>query len=650
MTSDAAREAVEALRAVAARLPRAEVRTGQIGMVVAVADAIAARRHAVVQAGTGTGKSLGYLVPAILSGRKTVVATATKALQDQLNSHDLPFLAEHLTEIRGEEFTWSVLKGRSNYVCLQRLEEWRTKDVGLDLGEDGPTPASLKREIDAVQSWAARTLDGDIESMTRAISERARRAVTVGADECPGRAKCQFGDSCWAEAARDSAREADVLVVNLHLYGLDAASGGAILPEHDLVILDEVHQLEAIVSDTASVDITVGRLGSFGSAARGVVAGDDVTRDLDKAADRLGTILSGLAGTRLARPLPAALADVLSSARLAVGDLLTTLKPFTVDSAADGGGRPTDARRNTVQRALRASIRGTRLAEGLDALIGYREGYVAYVEGTESRPVLRLSPLHVGETLRASVWEAGNKTAILTSATVPLALPARVGLPEDGTEEWDFPSPFDYENNSVLYCSPEFPDRNAPTFTPFVHDQLEALISAAGGRTLALFTSNAALTAAAAAMRERLDVPILTPADHPRQKLIEMFLADEASCIFASQSFFQGIDLPGRTLSLVVLDKLPFPRPDDPLLEARREAVGRDLSFRQIDLPICATSLAQAAGRLIRSNSDRGVVAVLDRRLAAAKYRWTLIEALPPMRKTRDRADVEQFLRSITSG
>jgi ATP-dependent DNA helicase DinG len=210
-------------------------------------------------------------------------------------------------------------------------------------------------------------------------------------------------------------------------------------------------------------------------------------------------------------------------------------------------------------------------------------------------------------------------------------------------------SPFDYERNSRLYCSPEFPDRNSPRFTEFVHDELEALITAAGGRTLALFTSNKALHAAIAEMRQRLPMTILTPSEIPRQKLIEDFLADESSCIFASQSFFQGIDLPGRTLSLVVLDKLPFPRPDDPLLEARREAVGREISFQAIDLPLAATSLAQAAGRLIRTANDKGVVAVLDRRLATANYWRTLIGALPPMTRTRQREEVEQFLRDITT-
>ncbi|CAB4610756.1 unannotated protein [freshwater metagenome] len=301
----------------------------------------------------------------------------------------------------------------------------------------------------------------------------------------------------------------------------------------------------------------------------------------------------------------------------------------------------------TQQKNFRAQTQAGRLAEALDLALGTFTGYVAFVDGHEDRPQLRISPLHVGEVLSGSVW--GNVSAVLTSATVPASLPERVGLPLDGTEVLSVESPFDYEKNSRLYCSPTFPDRNDPRFTDFVHDELEALIGAAGGRTLALFTSNKALHAATAAMRERLSVPILSPADYSRQRLIEMFMEDESSCIFASQSFFQGIDLPGRTLSLVVLDKLPFPRPDDPLLEARREAVGRDKSFGLIDLPIAATSLAQAAGRLIRTSTDQGVVAVLDKRLATAGYWRTLIAALPPMHRTRDRGEIEQFLRDITA-
>jgi ATP-dependent DNA helicase DinG len=287
-----------------------------------------------------------------------------------------------------------------------------------------------------------------------------------------------------------------------------------------------------------------------------------------------------------------------------------------------------------------------RLTEGLDVALGTTAAYVAYVDGTDERPEMKISPLHVGEVLAKNVWN--EHTAVLTSATVPTSMPDRVGLPAEGTEVLTVDSPFDYERNSRLYCSPEFPEWKSPKYSEFLYDEMEALITAAGGRTLALFTSNKALHAATDAMRERLDFPILSPKDYPRQKLIEMFMADESSCLFASQSFFQGVDLPGRTLSLVILDKLPFPLPNDPLLEARREAVGRDKAFGHIDLPIAATSLAQAAGRLIRTATDQGVVAVFDNRLASARYRWTLLNALPPMKKTRNRDEVEQFLRDIT--
>ncbi|CAB4598558.1 unannotated protein [freshwater metagenome] len=621
-------EAIAALRKVTSSFDGAEERQGQIDMSHAIAVNLAAGRSIIVQAGTGTGKSLGYLVPALLNGKKTVVATATKALQDQLDRNDLPLLEQHL----GIDFTWAVVKGRSNYVCKQRVSELSDKSNQLEFDE---VSSGTKKEIDTIIKWAAKTKTGDFEELDHVPSERARMATSVGSDECPGRTKCPVGGSCFAERAREAATDADVVVVNLHLYGLHVASGGAILPPHDVVIFDEAHQLEAVMSDTVGVQLSGGRFSSLASAIRKVVADPTVTSKLEQAGTRLSASLSPLVGTRLSNPLPKVITDSLSLARIEIGSILGVLREIKTDNEA------------TQQKNFRAQTQAGRLAEALDLALGTFTGYVAFVDGHEDRPQLRISPLHVGEVLSGSVW--GNVSAVLTSATVPASLPERVGLPLDGTEVLSVESPFDYEKNSRLYCSPTFPDRNDPRFTDFVHDELEALIGAAGGRTLALFTSNKALHAATAAMRERLSVPILSPADYSRQRLIEMFMEDESSCIFASQSFFQGIDLPGRTLSLVVLDKLPFPRPDDPLLEARREAVGRDKSFGLIDLPIAATSLAQAAGRLIRTSTDQGVVAVLDKRLATAGYWRTLIAALPPMHRTRDRGEIEQFLRDITA-
>jgi ATP-dependent DNA helicase DinG len=296
------------------------------------------------------------------------------------------------------------------------------------------------------------------------------------------------------------------------------------------------------------------------------------------------------------------------------------------------------------QRKLRAQLLVGRTIEHLDLALREHVGSVDFVSGTPEQPRLEIAPLDVGPTLRDGVW--GDTTAILTSATIPTSLPTRVGLPPSGTDVDDVGSPFDYPHHALLYCAMHLPDPRDARYREGVHDELVALITAAGGRTLALFTSYKAMDLAAAAVRERVEFPILTQRDLPKQALVKRFAADEATCVFATAGFFQGIDVPGRTLSLVVVDRLPFPRPDDPLLSARRELLGAD-AFGQIDVPRAAMMLAQAAGRLIRTAQDRGVVAVLDRRLGSARYRWDIVKALPPMRRTRERSDVVTFLSGL---
>ncbi len=618
--------AVSALHSVTHSLAHGEERPGQDDMVRSVAESLSQNRSIIVQAGTGTGKSLGYLVPAILSGRTTVVATATKALQDQLHSHDLPLLAEHLDH----EFTWAVVKGRSNYVCRQRVEEFSSPADTFDFDD---LSAQVKEEIAEVAAWSRTSSTGDLEEYPGNVLDRTRMSVTVQSDECPGRDKCPQGNSCFAERAREAAAAADVIIVNYHLYGAHISSGGFIIPEHEVVVFDEVQQLEAIMSDTVGVQISPGRLSSLAAVVRKVIASDEPDTLL-KYSDALYTGLSAHAGKRLASPLPLEVSTPLSNTRLTLNEILQALREIQTDND------------DLKQRVLRAQSQCTRLATHIDTALGPIDGFVAYVEGSSQRPVLAVSPLHVGNILSEAVWD--NHVAVLTSATVPITLPERIGLASSTTDIISVPSPFDYEKNSLLYCSPLFPDRNDPKFDDFVHDELAALITAAGGRTLALFTSNRALDLAAAEVQQRVPFPILTPRNHTRSQLIAQFMENEEACIFASQSFFQGVDLPGRTLSLVVLDKLPFPRPDDPLLGARRDAVGRDESFNLIDLPLATTALAQAAGRLIRTANDKGVVAVLDRRLAKMRYSKVMLDALPPMSRTRNRSDVEDFLRHIT--
>jgi len=639
-TSSSRRTLSDALEIATAALPAAETRPGQRQMATAVEEAIAEGRHLVVQAGTGTGKTIAYLVPAMLAGKRTVVATATKALQDQLAKKDLPFLVETLSDYLGHEVSWAVLKGRRNYVCRQRIAEVTGQVVGKSKRDDSPTlldlddfSATNRREIDRIVTWAATTPTGDFADLDFNPSERATLAVSVGSEECPGANRCPFGGSCFAEMARARAAEAEIIVVNTHLYGNHIASDGALLPEHDIVIVDEAHGLEDIMSDTVGISIGEGSFTYFAGAVRRILDDPKLNQEITDVGLMLDEVLAPHLGNRLSAPLPANVAEVLATGRRVVGNTLDGLR--RIETKDD----------DSNQRKLRAQMLATRLADTLDAALTIDSTFVPFVTGRADRPKLDIAPLDVAPILREGVWT--KHPAILTSATIPSNMPARIGLPVDDTVMLDVESPFDYPENSILYCSTSLPEPNSPQFTPRMHDELFHLITAAGGRTLALFTSYKAMDAAVTEMRKRLTVTIFAQNEYQRGQLVRMFTDDETSCLFATASFFQGIDIPGRTLSLVTLDRIPFPRPDDPLLSARREALG-DRAFRDIDLPRAATLLAQATGRLIRNASDRGVVAVFDPRLGTKGYRREILATMPPMRRSTTRSEVEEFLRHIT--
>lgn len=630
----------DALEIATAALPAAETRPGQRHMATAVEEAIAEGRHLVVQAGTGTGKTIAYLVPVMLAGKRTVVATATKALQDQLATKDLPFLVETLSDYLGREVSWAVLKGRRNYVCRQRVAEVSGQAVGKSKRDDSPTlldlddfSATTRREIDRIVTWTATTPTGDFADLDFNPSERATLAVSVGSEECPGANRCPFGGSCFAEMARARAAEAEIIVVNTHLYGNHIASDGALLPEHDIVIVDEAHGLEDIMSDTVGISIGEGSFTYFAGAVRRILDDPKLNQEITDVGLMLDEVLAPHLGNRLSAPLPANVAEVLATGRRVVGNTLDGLR--RIETKDD----------DSNQRKLRAQMLATRLADTLDTALTIDSTFVPFVTGRADRPKLDIAPLDVAPILREGVWT--KHPAILTSATIPSNMPARIGLPVDDTVMLDVESPFDYPENSILYCSTSLPEPNSPQFTPRMHDELFHLITAAGGRTLALFTSYKAMDAAVTEMRKRLTVTIFAQNEYQRGQLVRMFTDDETSCLFATASFFQGIDIPGRTLSLVTLDRIPFPRPDDPLLSARREALG-DRAFRDIDLPRAATLLAQATGRLIRNASDRGVVAVFDPRLGTKGYRREILATMPPMRRSTTRSEVEEFLRHIT--
>jgi ATP-dependent DNA helicase DinG len=623
-------EVTRALGRVVAELPGGgEVRPGQEQMALEVAAAIETRRHLIVQAGTGTGKSLGYLVPALLSGSKVVVATATKALQDQLATKDLPFLKEHL----GHDFEFAVVKGRSNYLCRQRaLEVAGGPDGQLALEDsDGESVAAdalgaLSRQVMRLLQWAVTSPTGDRSELDFEPSPRAWAQVSVNAMECPGAARCPSGEACFAEAARQRAEQADVVVANTHLYGTHLASGGHVLPEHDVVIFDEAHELEDVASSSLGLELGAGRFRALARNARSLLDATEapLLEDVERVGDRWEDALRPLHGKRLPSGVGADLGDVATLAAERVRAATEAIRKSEAD----------EARR---ARALQAA---GHLAGDLAFLQTLPDSYVTWVEGSPHAPYLKTSPIEVGPLLNEKLW--GEVTAILTSATIPPLLAERIGLDDGSYTQLDVGSPFDYGANGLLYCAAHLPDPRSPEYESAMHEELEALIRAAHGRTLALFTSWRAMQAAADAISPRVPFRVLTQSDLPKPALVEAFATDAETCLFATMGFWQGVDVPGESLSLVTIDRLPFPRPDEPLLQARRERA-RAAAFRVVDLPRAATLLAQGTGRLIRTATDRGVVAVFDPRLAKANYRWDLVRALPPMKRTRHRADVEAF-------
>ncbi|HLI54620.1 MAG TPA: ATP-dependent DNA helicase [Acidimicrobiales bacterium] len=625
-------------RAVGA-LAGSEDRPSQRMMAQAVASAASERRHLIVQAGTGTGKSLAYLVPALALGLRTVVSTATKALQDQLATRDLPTLAASL----GVPVEYAVLKGRSNYACLQRVAEISGGGEQLSLdrpGGGGEVDAGLGRfgrEVRRLVRWAqSGTETGDRAELPFEPSDAAWAQVSVAARECPGASRCPSGGQCFAEKARQRAAVADVVVVNTHLYATALAVGAELLPDHDLVVFDEAHELEDIASSAFGFELSPGRFAALGRSARPLLFDNAPAVAVEDSA----TILADLARPYLGRALPRPLRQEDQDRLVTVRERLARLQAAI---RKDERAETDDARRaRTLQSLLH-------LLRDVDWVMNLTGADVAWAEGSETAPLLRVAPLDVGAALTERLWsKEEGPTAVLTSATIPPRLGERLALPAGSYDQLDVGSPYAYDEQALLYCPVHLPDPRDEKFEAAMHDELVALIEAAGGRTLGLFTSWRAMKAAAEAVRGRIGWDVLTQSDLPKPALVARFSSDEQSCLFATMGFWQGVDVPGRSLSLVTIDRLPFPRPDDPLLQARRARYGTK-AFELIDIPRAAALLAQGTGRLIRSRSDRGVVAVFDNRLAKARYRWTLVNALPPMRRTRHRAEVEGFLRALSS-
>jgi ATP-dependent DNA helicase DinG len=606
----------------AAALPGFEPRAGQAALAQAVFDSLEGDEHLLAEAGTGTGKSLAYLIPALVSGQRVVVATATKALQEQLLTKDVPAAAAAL----GRKVRVAVLKGRQNYLCRRSLAS-----VG-QLGGGLFTSSEDAAEYERLAEWIDRTDTGDRAELSFEPSSALWTELSVGADRCAGR-RCPFIGSCYAEAARSQAAEAELVIANHALYFADVAlrsrtEGTGVLPEHDAVVFDEAHRLEEAAASWFGGRVSLARIRQL---ARDVErhARETESRpparalaDLDRAGVALVSAFDPGSGRRRLT-----LADEEELEYLGRG-LCRSLRHLADDLS--GSGEEADA---LGRRALG-------LEADVEACMAYDDpDRVAWAESG----ALAWAPVDVSEILREEVWGSGP-TAVLVSATLePDFLRARLGL--DDARELVLPSPFDYREQALLYVPPRFPEPRSAGYEARLADEVVALCNLSRGRALVLTCSYRALDELVDRARPRIHYPLLVQGEAPRERLLERFRDDVESVLFATATFWQGVDVAGESLSLLVVDKLPFSSPGDPLVEARCERIVRQGGdwFADYALPAAVLQLRQGFGRLIRGHADEGVVAVLDSRVHTRAYGRRFLEALPPARLVADRDAVADF-------
>jgi ATP-dependent DNA helicase DinG len=661
--SAGAESPLQALLATAVSAIGGTERSGQTVMAQAVWDAVTDRTHLAVQAGTGTGKSLAYLVPALqLAADKrgpVVVSTATIALQRQLVDRDLPRLADALREPLGRTPEFAILKGRNNYLCLNKLRNG-PEDEQDSLFE---APSSqLGAHIKRLHQWAASTTSGDRDELVPGVPDQAWRQVAVTSRECLGVGRCPFGIQCYSERARRLAAEADVIVTNHALLAIDTLGEGGILPEHRVVIIDEAHELVDRVTSVASGELSAYAI-DFAVRRTGRLADETEIARLSEAGNALTPLLATLPGGRMDH-LDQGLGATLAALRDAAVACAAQVRKIAAMKDDDADPAEVTAAQTALVSLEEISVVAERMITTFDQPIAEREE-VAWLERPEdwsdsTRPAsLHVAPLEVGEVLAEHLF--ADKTVVLTSATLTLGgsftpLARQWGLDAAAIgDEWagiDVGSPFTHGRSGILYIAKHLPPPTRDGLPPEYLEELWELIKAAGGRTLGLFSSMRAAKAAAAAMRESLPYPVLCQGDDSTMQLVKEFAADEPTCLFGTLSLWQGVDVPGPSLRLVVIDRIPFPRPDDPLASARtRAADARGGSgFMEVSANHAALLLAQGAGRLLRSMDDRGVVAILDPRLVTKRYGEYLRASLPPFWQTTDSDVVRGALQRLAKG
>ncbi|TVS26127.1 ATP-dependent DNA helicase [Corynebacterium sanguinis] len=626
-------------------------RPGQVAMAKAVTRALEEERHLAVQAGTGTGKSLAYLVPAIrhahATGGTVVVSTATIALQRQLVERDLPRLADALEPLLERRPTFAIQKGRNNYVCRHKLS--LPGDVPEALIEEDDI-SWLGRHVKRVNEWAQETETGDRDDLEPGVPDLAWRQVSVTSSECLGAARCPHGEECFAELARERTRNVDLVVTNHALLAIDALADTDVLPEHDVVIIDEAHELDGRITSVATNEIS----------ARALTMASRRADKLGAEKGELETVVDDFAAAMNVET-PGRWENISEAARggfVAVRDALW----HTREAIAKGPEGEADNEPETFAERENLKNHLGDLHDAIVRILGVFDEddpakHTDVVWLTRSERVgdsVSVAPLSVASLLRERLF--GEHTVVLTSATLTIggnfnAVAAAWGLPDGTWDGMDAGTPFNPRSSGILYTAAHLPAPGRDGLAAETLDEVAELITAAGGRTLGLFSSRRAAEQAAEAMRARLPFDILLQGEDSTGALVSAFSASENSCLFGTLSLWQGVDVPGSSLSLVIIDRIPFPRPDDPLLQARAKAAnaaGRS-GFMEVSATHAALLMAQGAGRLLRSVDDKGVVAVLDNRLTTKRYGSFLRKSLPAFWETTDPATVRAALRRLVA-
>ena len=638
-------------------------REGQIEMAEAVANALTDRHHLMVQAGTGTGKSLAYIVPALVHGRKVLVATATLALQRQLVERDLPAVVPALEKVLGREITYGIYKGVGNYICLQKMNSEEPDPDGEVLLE----VSSLGKDAQRLHAWAKSPgATGDRDDAPE-VDRRVWAANSLSGRECVGADVCAYGHQCFAALAKGRAQSADIVITNHTLLAIEIVDSHPILPERDAVILDEAHEFMDRTTQAVTEELTSTRVIRAAAMARKHMPGK-LADALTKAADDFHDTMADYGQDVRQNPsLQGRLEEIPSSLEAPIRRVREAAAAIVQSISADEEAIGSDA------LAERARVKGAvnEINTTCAKILKIGDTQVLWYEPTFQ--TLHLAPLSVSNVLRANLL---TKTPVIaTSATLSVgnsmdamarSIGFTVGGDEDSSSEdgdmdpsnvamLDVGSPFDFANQGVLYLPKHLPEPGREGVHPDVLEELGELIDATGGRTLALFSSWRGVEAADAHLRKvlaELPIKIITQKRGDAVgPLVERFAKDETSVLLGTMSLWQGVDVPGNSCVLVTIDRIPFPRPDEPVMSARaaQADAGGGSGFMQISLPRAALLLAQGTGRLIRSVEDRGVVAILDSRIVNKRYGSVLLNSMPPLWRTSDKAVVRESLQRLSN-